>query len=389
MAKKDSEYLDLTQHEIHALKHEFNLADAHTHQSQSPTQRKIVESLPKLWYEAENKMQHEMDEKFIKTFFEVQRQKYALKTPTFLFYAASIGMIAVANHLKRKNLSVSLMEPSFDNIPDIMKNMDISIKPISEEVFHDIDSLYDNLKKNVKTDAIFLIDPNNPTGFTLSGKGKYAKKGFEELVRYAKDNNKLLLFDFCFASFMLPDDELVIFELYELLEKSGVSYISIEDTGKTWPLQDAKVALLKTSKDLHEDINIIHSSYLLNVSPFILNLVTQYICDSEKDNFASVFNLLDKNRDIAKREFKDTILEFQEPKARVSVAWFKIKDPKIDATELQRIILKKKVYVLPGTYFYWNDHKKGERYIRLALARNTDMFEKALKKIKEALNEVK
>ena len=303
MAKEDSEYLDLTQHEIHALKHEFNLADAHTHQSQSPTQRKIVESLPKLWYEAEDKMQHEMDEKFIKTFFEVQRQNYALKTPTFLFYAASIAMIAVANHLKRKNLSVSLMEPSFDNIPDIMKNMGVSIKPISEELFHDIDNLYDNLKKSVKTDAIFLIDPNNPTGFTLSGKGKYAKKGIEELVRYAKDNNKLLLLDLCFASFMLLDDELVIFELYELLEKSGVSYIAIEDTGKTWPLQDAKVALLKTSKDLHEEINIIHSSYLLNVSPFILNLVTQYILDSKKDNFASVFNLLDKNREIVKREF--------------------------------------------------------------------------------------
>jgi aspartate/methionine/tyrosine aminotransferase len=388
MAKEDSEYLDLTQHEIHALKHEFNLADAHTHQSQSPTQRKIVESLPKLWYEAEDKMQHEMDEKFIKTFFEVQRQNYALKTPTFLFYAASIAMIAVANHLRRKNLSVSLMEPSFDNIPDIMKNMGVSIKPISEELFHDIDNLYDNLKKSVKTDAIFLIDPNNPTGFTLSGKGKYAKKGFEELVRYAKDNNKLLLLDLCFASFMLPDDELVIFELYELLEKSGVSYIAIEDTGKTWPLQDAKVALLKTSKDLHEEINIIHSSYLLNVSPFILNLVTQYILDSKKDNFASVFNLLDKNREIVKREFKDTILEFQEPKSRVSVAWLKIKDPKINATQLQRIILKKKVYVLPGTYFYWKDHKKGERYIRLALARNTDMFEKAVKKIKEALKEV-
>jgi len=43
---------------------------------------------------------------------------------------------------------------------------------------------------------------------------------------------------------------------------------------------------------------------------------------------------------------------------------------------------------LPGTYFYWKDNKKGERYIRLALARNTDMFEKAVKKIKEALKEV-
>src|SRR3989338_4055623 len=90
--KPINEYQDLTQHEIHALKLKYNLADAHTHQSQSPTQRKIVERLPELWYEAEKTKQYDMEQKFIQTFFRSQRQHAALKTPTMLVYAASIAM---------------------------------------------------------------------------------------------------------------------------------------------------------------------------------------------------------------------------------------------------------------------------------------------------------
>ncbi len=44
-----NEYQDITQHEIEALKFEYNLADAHTHQAQSPTQEQIVDRLPGLW----------------------------------------------------------------------------------------------------------------------------------------------------------------------------------------------------------------------------------------------------------------------------------------------------------------------------------------------------
>ena len=74
------EYRDITQHEIEALKFEYNLADAHTHQSQSSSQNKIVDNLPIIWRQAESKKQAELEQEFIKTFFEVQRQNWALKT---------------------------------------------------------------------------------------------------------------------------------------------------------------------------------------------------------------------------------------------------------------------------------------------------------------------
>ena len=49
---------DITQHEIDALKTRFNLADAHTHQRQSPTQKQIVSNLDQLWYLAEQRTQY-------------------------------------------------------------------------------------------------------------------------------------------------------------------------------------------------------------------------------------------------------------------------------------------------------------------------------------------
>ena len=378
------EYQDITQHEIEALKFEYNLADAHTHQSQSPSQKKIVERLPELWFESEKTKQHDMEQKFIKNFFRVQGQYKALEpNNALLVYAASIAMVITANYLLKTKMSVSLMEPCFDNIHDILKHMQIAVEPLKEEWFYDENKIYENLKKNVKTDALFIIDPNNPTGFTLFAKGK---KAYQELLRYAKDENKLLLFDFCFASFMLPDTNLDVFDLYELLEESRVRYIAIEDTGKTWPVQDTKAALIKCSQDIYPEIYNIHTSYLLNVSPFILNVLNEYILDSEKDGFASVYDLLEKNRELVKRELAGSLLEFQEPKAKTSVTWFKIKNHHIKATDLQKVILDGGVYVLPGTYFFWGDHAKGEQYIRIALARNTDMFEAAIKKLRLIIN---
>lgn len=386
------EYKDITQHEIQAMHMEYNLADAHTRQSQSPTQRKIIERLPELWYEAEKRSQHEIEEKFIQAFFRSQRQATAATTPTMLVYASSIAMVMVANLLALKKQTVALMEPCFDNIHDILKNMDIEIdQPLLEEWLHDPYEIYNNLTEHVKADALFIVEPNNPTGFTLEGNTQILGErtmSYTELIRYAKDHNKLLIFDFCFSSFLLEDADPASFDVYKQLEESGVSYIIIEDTGKTWPLQDTKVALLKTSKDLHKEMYDIHTSYLLNVSPFILNLVTQYVLDSEEDDFQSVFQLLKRNRDIAKDGLQGSLLEMQDSLANVSVAWFKIKDQRVKASELQKLIQQEGIYILPGTYFFWSDHSKGEGFMRIALARDTTLFQGAINKLRATLDTI-
>jgi len=378
--------LDITQHEIEALKTEYNLADAHTHQSQSISQQEIVNDLPNLWYSAEKKTQFESEQEFIEKFYTMHGQTTALKRKEdiYLVYAASISMHITATYLMQRGMSVGLIEPCFDNLHDLMKHMRVPLSPLDESLFSDASTIYDNLVKNALClDAIFIVDPNNPTGFSIFSDGTEC---FMELVRFCKDYNKLLIMDFCFSAFVKVSGG-ARFDVYEILEGCGVSFIAMEDTGKTWPIQDAKCSTLQTSKDINDDVYNILTSVLLNVSPFILRMVTRYVEDSVKDDFASVRTVLDVNRELAVSYLDGGLLKYCPPEIKSSVAWFEITDPSINADQLQETLRAHNVYVLPGKYFYWAHPERGQRYIRLALARDSDMFLGAMKVAAGVINE--
>ena len=375
---------DLTQHEVEALKQKYNYADAHTHQSQSKSQLEIIKRLPELWLEAEKTKQETLEKKFIETFYKIRGLETALEgNNVMLYYAASIATIHIANYLLKKRLSVSLLEPCFDNLYEILMHLEVPLSPLKEEFLHDDEKIYENLKTHVKTDAIFIVDPNNTTGFTLLGKKN--KKAFEKVVQFCKDHDKILIIDYCFANFLMNDEEVELYDTYKVLKESGIKYMAIEDTGKTWPIQDAKIAMLKVSDSLYEEMYSIYTAYILNVSPFILNFLTEYLLDSQKCQFTSIRNILSTNLKILEEKFQDSILTLVKPKGNVSVAWCEITKSNLKATQLQKILYKEGVYVLPGTYFFWHNSSLGEKYIRIALARDPDNFFEGMSLIKEVL----
>jgi len=377
-----SELVDLTQHEIEGLKTRHNLADAHTHQLQSPTQRQIIADLPELWYESEQSLQIDREETFLDAFFRLHGQSTARAlNKTMLSYSASVSTMIAAMYCAQRKMSVGLVEPCFDNLVDLLKHMGTPLVPLPEEFLWNRSMIVERLAQ-VDADVLYLVDPNNPTGFSLLKDGR---RGFEELVRYCVDHHKLLIIDFCFASFALCDPRHDRFDVYELLESSGVSYMAIEDTGKTWPVQDAKCAMLTVSADLREAVYNIHTAVLLNVSPFVLNFLSRYIEDSIADGFASVRDVISVNRASVRLAVSGTMLELIDPIVDTSVAWCRINDPEVDAETLQQQLLTHEVYVLPGTYFYWNNHTRGSRYIRLALARQPREFRAAMTAMREVL----
>ncbi|CAB3648000.1 aminotransferase class I/II-fold pyridoxal phosphate-dependent enzyme [Achromobacter pestifer] len=378
---------DITQHEIAALRTPFNLADAHTHQSQSPSQRRIVESLPRLWDAAARQTQYQSEQDFIQAFFRLHGQHRALERhdEIYLVYAASVGMHITATYLQKHGLRVGLIEPCFDNLHDLMQHMQVPMVPLGEHLFADKSQVYQRLLGHAdQIDAVFLVDPNNPTGFSLFNPTDLA---FREVVRFCVERDKILILDFCFAAFILASGQSRP-DVYAILEDSGVRYIAMEDTGKTWPIQDAKCATITTSRCLTADIYPIVTSVLLNVSPFVLKLVTEYVRDSAQDRFASVRELLDENRSLARRQLDGGLLRYRSPMVRTSVAWFEITDPAWTADLLQAHLLDFDVYVLSGKYFYWSNPWKGQRFIRLALARDADVFAAAIDAICTALEEV-
>ncbi|MEA5536956.1 aminotransferase class I/II-fold pyridoxal phosphate-dependent enzyme [Crocosphaera sp. XPORK-15E] len=379
---------DLTQHEVQGLKYKYNFSDAHTHQSQSVSQMEIIKKLPELWLESQGIKQEELNHRFIKTFYQLRGIETALvPNNIMLYYAASIAIIHIANFCLKKKLSVSLIEPCFDNLYGILMNLEIPLFPFNEKLLHDQENIYENLKNNVKGDVLFLVDPNNPTGLTLLGKKN--QQAFENVVRFCKDYDKILVIDHCFANFLINDEDFELYDTYQILKESGIKYMAIEDTGKTWPIQDAKIAMLKVSEDLYEEMYSIYTSYILNVSPFILNFLTEYLKDSGKNNFDSTRNLLNTNRKKLEDIFQCTILKPIKPRAKVSVAWCQITDPQLNGTQLQQILRKGGVYVLPGVYFYWHNSTWGDKYIRIALARDSDNFLEGMLLITQILDQIR
>lgn len=375
---------DITQHEIAALRTRYNLADAHTHQDQSPTQRKIVENLPNLWYAAAGQSQYQSEQEFITAFYTLHGQHRALerRDEIYLVYAASIAMHITATYLKQHSMRVGLIEPCFDNLHDLMKHMQVPMTPLADTLFANPDRVYGNLVERAHTlDAVFLVDPNNPTGTSVLHPNDHA---FREIVRFCVDYDKLLILDLCFAAFILASGQPRT-DVYEIMEDAGVRYIAMEDTGKTWPLQDAKCATITASRDVNPHIYPIVTSVLLNVSPFVLKLVTEYVRDSNVDGFASVRGLLEENREIARQKLDGGLLRYVTPAVGTSVAWFEITDRDWNADSLQAYLLEHKIYVLSGKHFFWSNPERGQRFIRIALARDTPLFESAIDAIRTAL----
>ncbi|WP_339532152.1 aminotransferase class I/II-fold pyridoxal phosphate-dependent enzyme [Pseudomonas mucidolens] len=375
---------DITQHEISALKTRHNLADAHTHQHQSHTQAAIVRKLPLLWDRAQNLTQYESEQAFIKAFYQFHGQYHALQRSDeiYLVYAASVAMHITATFLRKHNMSVGLIEPCFDNLHDLLKHMEVPMTPLPEAILSDPTQVYRLLKKHAShLDAIFLVDPNNPTGTSMFADGP---ETFIEVARYCRDHNKILILDFCFASFLKVTGRKRV-DAYAILDEVGTDYLVMEDTGKTWPLQDTKCATLMSSRRLNPEIYSIVTSVLLNVSPFILQVVTEYINDSEADNFASVRDVLQTNRKAARQYLDGTMLRYIEPAVETSVAWFEIQRDELSGDDLQAYLLGYQAYVLPGRYFFWSNPEQGRSYVRLALARDPEAFEIAVRVIRQAL----
>lgn len=366
---------NLTEHEVCALKAPFNLADAHPHQSQSASQLKIVQRLPDLWLEAERRSQAFFNRAFTNAFFSSQGQEGVTELDrTFLTYASSVSMQIISTYLSLSNKSVALIEPCFDNLADILKSNRIAIQSMNEALLEGI--VYENLAKHITGDVIFTVDPNNPTGFSMFP----GNERFAELVKYCVDFEKLLILDLCFAPFALADPDVGRSNIYETLERSGVSYITIEDTGKAWPVQDAKCSLITTSEDLRELIGQIHSNIHLNVSPFLLNLLTHYVSVPVRESGMGPGSPLEQNREYLEKAFEGSSFEIQVPKAKVSTCWVKINGA-YSSSELQQILVGEGVYILPGEFFFWAHPEKGKSHFRIALSRDQAYFQTAVDRL--------
>jgi aspartate/methionine/tyrosine aminotransferase len=274
----------------------------------------------------------------------------------------------LANYLRLNRLSLALIEPCFDNLADMFHRHQVPTRPIPDTLLEAPNDAFERTLANLDTDVICLVTPNNPTGMTL------AEANLRSLLRFCKERRKLLILDNCFRAY-LPRQ--AIYDEYRLVLESGADVVLVEDTGKTWPTSEIKAPFFAVSRarGLFARIYDIYTDFLLHVSPVGIKLLHAFIHLSQQDDMASIHEVVRVNR----RALYDNIAgTFLTPCERpfCSVAWLRIKYP-LSGMELKQILDEHGVFVLPGSHFFWNDRRQGAQFIRVALARDADMFGEA------------
>jgi len=378
---------DYHKHEYLGLNSDFNLSDSHAHHFPNKRQKRIIESLPLIWKQTSKKSQKEIEDDFLPIYYRAKKQESGLKHNTSLLtYSALTSLAIMADYLQKNKISVSLLQPTFYKLHNVLINSGVQVHGFDESILLDTDNLEKNLK-TLKGKAIFLVDVNNPTGQSFYGLGK---AWYEKLIQFAKKNNKILIFDFCFNWFdPARFDVKKRFDMYKLLDSSGVDYMAMEDYEKIFPLEETKVSIIKTSQSLFQDIYKIQSGYLLNTSPFTLLLASKFLEDFyTNDGINEVYELVDKNKALlAKILLKHPSLKIRPSNSKASVAWIEILTSKINSDELMLFLEENDLFVVSGTHYFFKEKDKGKKLFRVACMRDEKKFAKAMKKFDALLGE--
>jgi aspartate/methionine/tyrosine aminotransferase len=371
----------LTEHEVFGLSVKYNLADGHSYISAKTHFRGVLFNLPDLWDSAVETPIPQMETAFKEVFADyfslagLKNHKHFSVCPT-----ASNSIDIVGAWARSRNLKVGLVEPTFDNLAQLLRRREVVLEAIPESVFYDL-GLLEALIQDRELGALFMVNPNNPTGFVIDA---VMMKNITELC--CRLNIVLILdtsFRFCHKT---PVDE------YALLIEKGVSFIVLEDTGKQWPTLDAKASLLSYSEDLAQEIRTIYEEIYLCCSNFVLKVIIAFIeATLKRGGLAYIHSIIAKHTEMVLSQLKGTRVSIASthPHSAMTVMWLDIKRTGLSDLELTDYLATYDVAVLPGRYFYWNSHETaGHDRIRIALLKPDEQFSFSISRLRQALLEL-
>jgi aspartate/methionine/tyrosine aminotransferase len=371
---------NLTGYEIETLPQYYNLTDGHAFRPWSAREEAIIDRAAQLFKNKNRRMQVEIEREYIRDFSRLAKQTYDEDALGYLMcFTASMAFEIIANYLRLNRLSLSLIEPCFDNLADIFHRHQIPLHPVPDALLEASADAFRRGLSTMDSDAICLVTPNNPTGSTLT------ESNLRSLVKFCKERGKLLILDNCFRAY-LPRH--LVYDQYQLVLEAGIEVVLVEDTGKTWPTSEIKAPFFAVSGSggLFDRIYDIYTDFLLHVSPVGIELMHEFIRLSERDDMASIHEVIRMNRKALCENLAGTFLTPCE-RPFASVAWLRI-DHSLNSLALKQVLDEHGVFVLPGNHFFWHDRSQGEQFIRVALARDADMFREAARLLGEVCRKV-
>ena len=364
-----------TEFERLALSNRINFSDGHAKSNFSVNQIDILNQFQDHVNLALTNSQIEIENEFFKYFFLCGSQSLAQNEfNLFLNYSSSCAIKIAAQTCRKHGLKVLLIEPCFDNIRHILNTEQVPVTAIRESQISDSNYLRNCLDE---TTALWIVQPNNPTGFCLN------EETFKETIKIISEKNATLIVDFCFRFYSTT---LKDWNQYQYLSNHTTSFISIEDTGKTWPLLDNKVGITVCSINFVETIHTLHDELLLNVSPLQLILLTEFIKNTINNGFENTFlKDVETNRCYVNLLINKGILS-RASKWYNNVPMELLHVPTgIQAIDLWDELRKQGIDILPAINYFWSNPNEGSELFRIPLARPTQDFEIAIPIIESSI----
>ncbi|MBO1537500.1 aminotransferase class I/II-fold pyridoxal phosphate-dependent enzyme [Pseudomonas sp. OA65] len=371
----------LTEHEVFGLSAQYNLADGHSYISAKTHFSSVLPELPDLWSSAVETPIPQMEMAFKDIFADyfalpgLKNHKHFSVCPT-----ASNSIDIVGAWARSKQLKIGLVEPTFDNLAQLLRRREVELQAVPENVFSDL-GLLERLIQDKKLDALFMVNPNNPTGFVIDA------VMMRNIVELCHRLNIILILD---TSFRFCHKTAI--DEYALLVEKGASFIILEDTGKQWPTLDAKASLLSYSKNLAQEIRAIYEEIYLCCSNFVLRVIIAFIeATLKRGGLSYVHSIVTQNAEIVRSQLAGTRVSVDSPHSYsgMTVMWLNIKRTGLSDLELTDYLATYDVAVLPGRYFYWDSHEvAGHDRIRIALLKPDGQFKFSLSRLRQALLEL-
>ncbi len=358
-----SELANLTTMEVGALTDPgrgLNLTDGHARLLLSPEQAAIIERIPGMFDTATRSPFPDIEREAHATFLGAIGQHSApVGTGRILScYSSTLATDIVARALP-VGASIAVLHPTFDNIADLFLTRGLSLVPLSEQV------LLAREWPLPPVSAIVVTHPNNPTGLVTP------EGHLRSLAEHAARHGQTVIIDASFRGQVRAAQ----YDTYAVLDAASADWITIEDTGKLWPVHELKIGLLAYSERTRLPIERSFSESLLAASPVVLQLIKALAEDWVNGGYERAAALVQRNRAVVREAVESVGLRLADPDSQISVARIELPAAGPDSSLLYKDLLTRGVHVLPCAPFHWADPEDGLRFIRLSLARPFEVVE--------------
>ena len=363
----------LTEMQLAGIGTDVNVAEGYPRQRLTPTQRAIVDRFPELMADAIREPFRELEARAHGAFFGALGQASApvASGRIMSFYSSSQVIDVVARCLAESVETVAVVNPTLDCIPELLRARRLEVVPVTEEALMSTDP-FSELPG--LPGAVFIANPNNPTGTYMS------EPSLTALAAACTARDIVLVIDQCFRAF----DSRTHYDAYAALDATGVEYVVIEDTGKLWPVCGLKLGFVCTSARTRLAVGTAMADVMLTASPFVVRAVEELALDMATGGLDEMHALIAGNRERIREALADfTEARFADGDSRVSVSRIELPEP--SATRVWGRLLQRGVHTVPCRPFYWADPDAGDHFLRIALSRDPEDVARAASAVREVV----